>query len=82
MTVNVIYRNRRSGEDRRQLSSGYNGIERRSGVDQRRLDEKLKHMIEQKIRDQKKEEQIIIQPGSGNIIRRRKGKKDKRILEK
>ncbi len=84
MTVNVIYRNRRSGEDRRQLSSGYNGIERRRGVDQRRLDEKLKHMIEQKIRDQKKEkeEQIIIQPGSGNIIRRRKGKKDKRILEK
>ncbi len=82
MTVNVIYKNRRNGKDRRQLSSRYNGIERRSGVDQRKLDEKLKHMLEQKIEDQKKEKQIIIQPDSGNIIRRRKGKKDKRILEK
>jgi hypothetical protein len=81
MTVKTIYKNRRCGGDRRKFFSINNGTEKRSGVDRRKLDEKLKDMIEHNIKDQNKEKQTQKQPSSGNIIRRRKGEKDKRILE-
>ncbi|UCD91304.1 MAG: hypothetical protein JSW04_07780 [Desulfobacterales bacterium] len=81
MTVKTIYKNRRCGSDRRKLFSINNGIEKRSGVDRRKLDEKLKDMIEHNIKDQNKEKQTPRQPKYGKIIRRRKGEKDKRIFE-
>jgi hypothetical protein len=81
MTVKTIYKNRHCDRDRRKFFSKNNGTERRSGVDRRKLDEKLKDMIEHNIKDRNKEKQTPKQPSYGNIIRRRKGKKDKRIFE-
>ena len=79
MRVKTIYKNRRSGGERRKYFSINNGTERRSGVDRRKLDKKLKEMVEHNIKDQNKEIQTPQQ--QGNIIRRRKGEKDKRIFE-
>jgi hypothetical protein len=77
MPVKIIYKNRRSDMDRRKSFSTYNGPERRSGIDRRKLEEKLKHLIESNVKDQNKEKQKLIQPSSGNVILRRKGEKDK-----
>jgi hypothetical protein len=43
------------------------------------LEEKLKKMLNHLDQAKAKQEQAIFQPGSGNIIRRRKGEKDKRF---
>jgi hypothetical protein len=77
MPVKIIYKNRRSGSERRKRLSTHNGNERRGGVDRRKLDEKLKQMIENNIKDQDKEGQKAIQTSSGNVILRRKGGKGK-----
>jgi len=78
MPVKIIYKNRRSDMDRRKSFSTYNGIERQSGVDRRKLEEKLKHLIENNVKDQNKEKQKTIQLSSGNVILKRKGEKNKR----
>ena len=79
MPVKIIYKNRRSGSERRKRLSTHNGTERRSGVDRRKLDEKLKQMIENNIKDQDKDKDNhkTVLTGSGNVILRRKGGKDK-----
>ena len=77
MPVKIIYKNKRSDQDRRKGFSTYNGPERRSGEDRRRLEEKLKQMIEDKVKDQNKEKQKTTHLGSGNVIIRRKGDKHK-----
>ncbi len=77
MPVKIIYKNKCSGTERRKSFSTYDGTERRSGVDQRKLDEKLKQMIANNIKDQDKENQKTAQTSSGNVILRRKGEKDK-----
>lgn len=43
------------------------------------LEEKLKKMIHQSDQAKAKQQQPILPPGTGNIIRRRKGEKDKRF---
>ena len=79
MDVTVIRKNRRSGKDRRQNTSGYTGTERRSGEDRRQLDNRLNEMMEQgqKVKGVKKKS--ISPSGNGNIIRRRKNESDKRV---
>ncbi len=77
MPVKIIYKNRRSDMDRRNSFSTYNSTERRSGVDRRKLDEKLKRLIENNVKDQNKKKQNLIQQRSGDVILRRKGEKDK-----
>ncbi len=59
--------------DRRKNFSKYNDPERRSGLDRRKLEAKLKQMIEVQEKDQNKKKQKPIQKGSGNVILRRKG---------
>ena len=81
MTVKTIYKNRRSDRDRRKFFSINNSTERRSSVDRRKLNKKLKEMVEHNIKDQNKEKQTPQQSSRGNIIRRRKGEKNKRIFE-
>jgi len=81
MTVKMIYKNRRCGRDRRKFFSLNKGTERRSDVDRRKLDKKLKDMVEHSIKSQNKEKRTPKQLSNGNIIRRRKGEKDKRIFE-
>ena len=77
MPVKIIYKKRRTDMDRRKSFSIYNDTERRSGVDRRKLDEKLKHLIENNAKDQNKKKQNLIQQRSGNVILRREGEKDK-----
>ena len=77
MPVKIIYKNRRPDMDRRKSFSTYSGTERRSGVDRRKLEEKLKHLIENNVKDQNKEKQKFIPLSSGNVILRREGEKDK-----
>lgn len=77
MPVKIIYKNRRTDTDRRKDFSRYSGAERRSGADRRKLEERLKHLIEKNVKDQHMEKQKPSQPGSGNVILRRKGKKNK-----
>ena len=50
MPVKIIYK-KRSNIDRRKSYSTYDGTERRSGVDRRKLEEKLKQLIESDIKD-------------------------------
>jgi hypothetical protein len=76
MPVKVIYKNKRADVDRRKNISTYRGTERRSGVDRRKLDEKLKHLTETNVNNQK-EKKKPVQQKSGNVILRRKGAKDK-----
>ncbi len=77
MPVKIIYKKRRSDTYRRKSFSIYNGPERRSGIDRRKLEEKLKHLIKDNAKDQNKDKQKFIRPSSGNIILRRKGEKNK-----
>ncbi len=72
MPVKVIYKNKRSGMDRRKSLSLYNGTERRSGVDRRQLKNKLKRLIEIDAKDQDKKKQILTSQRSGNVILRKK----------
>ncbi len=77
MPVKIIYKNRRSDMDRRKSSSTYNGTERQGGVHRRELEEKLKNLIENNVKDQNKEKQKLIQLSSGNVALRRKAEKEK-----
>jgi hypothetical protein len=77
MPVKVIYKNRRADKDRRKNFPTYNDPERRSGVDRRKLEAKLKRLIEINVKDQNKKKQKPIQKGSGNVVLRRKGTKGK-----
>ena len=63
--------------DRRKSFLPDNTTERRSGIDRRQLEEKLKHLIENNVKDQNKKKQKSIQSSSGKVILRRKGEKDK-----
>ena len=49
---------------------------------QHRLEEKLKRMIREHDQSEAKKRQVMTQVGTGNIIRRRKGEKDKRFSSK
>ncbi len=79
MPVKVTYKNRRSGKDRRNqfTVSDYDGRERRNGEDRRKLEEKLKNLIQRSIEEKKKEKPPLPQQSSGGVIRRRKGDKEK-----
>jgi len=76
MPVKIIYKNKRHSTDRREDTHAYQGIEKRSGMNRRKLDEKLKHMLESNMKDIEKEKQRPIQKGSGKVIRRKKSKAD------
>ncbi|MFC1877806.1 hypothetical protein ACFL2E_11145 [Thermodesulfobacteriota bacterium] len=73
MPPKIIYKNKRADTDRRRRFSTYHGTERRSGADRRKLDEKLKHLIEVGAKDQNKKNPKPVQKSPGNVILRRKG---------
>ena len=73
MPVKVTYKNRRGDADRRKKFSTCDDTDRRSGVDRRKLDEKLKHLIEASAKDQNKKKPKPVQKSPGNVILRRKG---------
>ena len=83
MPVEIIYKNRRQGSDRRKSVPSDHVPERRSGLDRRKLDEKLKQLIETdlKDKDQNKEKPTPTPTptpaGSGTVILRKKGDGDK-----
>jgi hypothetical protein len=72
MPVKVIYKNRRSDKNRRKYYSTYYDAERRSGVDRRQLEGKLKHMLEKNVKDQNKKKQKSIQSSTSSVILRKK----------
>ena len=76
MPVEIIYKNRRKGIDRRKVLSTDHVSERRNGLDRRKLDEKLKQLIENNMKDQNKEKQTPTPSSSGTIILRKKGADD------
>lgn len=59
--------------DRRKNFPTYNDPERRNGLGRRKLDEKLKHLIEINVKDQNKKKPKPVQKSPGNVILRRKG---------
>ncbi|MCD6274356.1 MAG: hypothetical protein J7K30_16325 [Deltaproteobacteria bacterium] len=80
MKVEKPEKERRSGKDRRQSIVFYEYPERRSEKDRRKnIEEQLKFLIEQSIKKQASKKQKKSTPGSGKVIRRRKGEDDKRI---
>ncbi len=81
MKVHKIHKNRRSSQDRRQSNVPYNGPERRSGKDRRKLEKRLKEMIAQDEKEKAAKKQIIKKSGNGKVIRRRKGEQDKKLTE-
>ena len=74
--VEIIYKNRRSGKDRRKAITPNFAPERRSGLDRRKLDEKLKHLIKHNIKDEKPEKKKPVQPRSGEVILRKKAEEE------
>lgn len=81
MPVKVIYKNRRTDTDRRKEYATYNDPERRSGIDRRKLDEKLKHLMEAEAKDQEKRKPKPVHKSPGNVIIRRKGEKNQSSSE-
>jgi hypothetical protein len=75
MPVKIIYKNRCSDVNKIKHFSTDNSIERLKRLERRKLEEKLKHLINNKDKGQNRETQKIIQLGSGNVIRKRKAKK-------
>jgi hypothetical protein len=73
MPIKVIYKNRRGDADRRKNFCTCHDTERRGGLDRRKLDEKLKRLIETRIKDQNKKKPKPIKKSPGNVILRRKG---------
>jgi hypothetical protein len=73
MPVKVIYKNRRGDADRRKKFSTCDDTDRRSGVDRRKLDQKLKLLIEASAKDQNEKKPKPFQKSPGNVILRRKG---------
>jgi hypothetical protein len=82
MPVEIIYKNRRQGTDRRKSLSTDHVPEKRSGLDRRKLDEKLKQLIQNNIKDQNKEKQRPTPSGSGTVILRKKSEEDKEGTDK
>ncbi|MBU0993543.1 MAG: hypothetical protein KJ737_13690 [Proteobacteria bacterium] len=78
MDIKVIRKNRRK-KDRRKKKGPYNGPERRSGKDRRKLDEKLHLLIEENEKKQAIQDRIKSQSGAGSIIRRRKNGQNERV---
>lgn len=76
MPVEIIYKNRRQGGDRRKPISSDHVPERRSGLDRRKLDEKLKQLIAAEMKDPKKEKPPPTQTISGTVILRKKSEED------
>ena len=76
MPVEIIYKNRRQGDDRRKSLTTDHVPERRSGLDRRKLDEKLKQLIENNLKDQNKEKPTPTPAGSSKIILRKKNEAD------
>jgi hypothetical protein len=58
--------------DRRKNTSPYHDAEKRSGLDRRKLDEKLKRLIEINKKDQNEKKTKPVQKKSVNIILRKK----------
>jgi hypothetical protein len=79
MPVKVIYKNKRGGTDRRKNFSTCDDTERRNGVGRRKLDEKLKHLIEASDKDQNKKKPKPVKKSPGNVILRRKSKKKEEL---
>jgi len=77
MPVEIIYKNRRQKTDRRKSLPTGHTPERRSGLERRKLDEKLKQLIEIDLKDQSKEKQTPKLSSSGTVILRKKGGGDK-----
>lgn len=73
MPVEIIYKNRRRGADRRKSVSTDHAPERRDGLERRKLDEKLKQLFENHMKDQNKEKQSPMPLSSGAVILRKKG---------
>jgi hypothetical protein len=76
MSVKITYKNKRSDGDRRKRFSTYGDTERRSGVDRRKLDEKLKHLIDINKKDQSIKKQKSVQKRPGNVIIRKKAENE------
>jgi len=72
VSVKVSYKNRRGDVDRRKKFSTCHDPERRSHVDRRKLDEKLKHLIEASAKDQNKKKSKPVKKSPGNVILRKK----------
>lgn len=72
MPVKITYKNKRADMDRRKNPT-YVDPEKRSGLDRRKLDEKLKHLIEVNVKDQNEKKSKPVQKKPGNVILRRKG---------
>ena len=72
MPIEIIYKNRRKGTDRRKTISIDHIPERRSGLDRRKLDQKLKQLIQDNNKDPNKEKQRPLPSGSGTVILRKK----------
>lgn len=72
MPVKITYKNKRVDMDRRKNSSPEVDPERRSGLDRRKLDEKLKYLIEINDKDKNKKKPKPVKKSSGNVILRRK----------
>jgi len=74
--VEIIYKNRRSGKDRRKSITPNYAPERRSGLDRRKLDEKLKHLIKHSIKEETRDKKTPLQPSPGKVILRKKAEEE------
>jgi hypothetical protein len=72
MPVKIIYKNRRTDMERRKNLSTDVAPERRNGLDRRKLDEKLKHLIEINDKEKDKKKSKPVQKKPGNVILRKK----------
>jgi len=77
MPVEIIYKNRRQGPDRRKPPAIDHVPERRSGPDRRKLDEKLKQLLEKDMKDPNKEKLTPSSSGSALVILRKKSEADR-----
>ena len=82
MPVEIIYKNRRQGADRRKSLATDHVPEKRSGLDRRKLDEKLKQLIENNIKEPNKEKKPPAPLSSGPVILRKKGEGNKGSADK
>jgi len=78
--MEIIYKNRRQGPERRKPPSSDHVPERRSGLDRRSLEEKLKQLIEKDIKIVNQEKPAPVSSGSGTVILRKKNEDGTRDL--
>ncbi len=77
MPIEIIYKNRRKGGDRRKTITIGHEPERRSGLDRRKLDEKLKQLIQSSLKDsQKKPQETPPLSSSKPVILRKKSEEE------